>query len=198
MLDKQLLTDKFNLFLNNFIDHIPLIVLSIIIFIIFYIIAEYYKTNVIDFKKSKNSFYSEQENETSTSLIYHELSWMTYYSIIIFGLIVSLVNIGFNVATIITLLGTVGLALSLSLQETLKNMISGIYIGINKLFNIGDIIILKPFINVNTTIGKIIDFNLYYTTLLDSNNQISMVPNSLIQNNILTNLTLSKKMFNNI
>lgn len=201
MLDTNYISEKLNLFFNNFIDTIPSLLLSIIIFVFFYIIAEYYRTSIIrnEKKTQKNVLELEQEtllysNNLNKNLIYYQLSWMTYYSIIVFGLIISLVNLGFNVATIIALLGSVGLALGLALQETLKNMISGIYIGINKLFKIGDIISLKPLVgNTNLTFGKIIDFNLYYTTLIDSNNQINMIPNSIIQSNILTNITLSNE-----
>lgn len=197
MLDSNQIYNKFNLFLNNFIDILPSLLLSIIIFVFFYIIAEYYKTSIIYDENKTQKYTIGQEMLTNNdnlnkNLIYHQLSLMVYYSIIIFGLIVSLVNLGFNVATIIALLGSFGLALGLALQETLKNMISGIYIGINKLFKIGDIISLKPLIgNTNITFGKIIDFNLYYTTIIDVNKQSIIIPNSMIQNNILINIPSS-------
>lgn len=202
MLDSKYIYEKINVFTNNFIDALPSLLLSIIIFIIFYVIAEYYRTNIIVNQKKiqKNDLDQETLNydNLNINLIYYQLSRMIYYSIIIFGLIVSLVNLGFNVATIIALLGSIGFALSLALQETLKNMISGIYIGINKLFRIGDLISLKPLGGTtNNTFGKIIDFNLYYTTLADANNQITLIPNSIIQNNILTNITLSNEILSN-
>jgi small-conductance mechanosensitive channel len=220
-MDTKYLSKKFNLFLNNIVDNIPTFLTSIFIFIIFYIIAEYYQTNIIppkiklikseqelqEMQESKlymnidtgNNNYNndddDDDDETNTrekKLIYYQLNWLVYYSIIIFGLIFSLVNLGFNVATIITLIGSMGLALGLALQETIKNLISGIYISINKLFSIDDIISIKPLGNLNSTLGKIIDFNLNYTTIIDNNNIISMIPNSFIQNNILTNITISE------
>jgi small-conductance mechanosensitive channel len=191
------ISEKFYLFINNLVDNIPSIILSIFIFIIFYIIAEYYKSNLIPQKTKliKSEIEMEYVQELSSyknDLIYYQLSWLVYYSIIIFGLLVSLVNLGFNVATIITLLGSIGFALALALQDSIKNIISGIYIGINKLFKIGDLISLKPLGNLNATYGRIIDFSLYYTTIVDNNNVISMIPNSIIQSNILTNISLSK------
>jgi len=194
-MDTNYISEKINLFLNYLVDNIPSLLISIFIFVIFYIIAEYYKSIIIS-KKTKliNSEVKieEQHNVYNNNLIYYQLSWLIYYSIIIFGLLVSLVNLGFNVATIITLLGSIGFALALALQDSIKNIISGIYIGINKLFKIGDIISLKPLGNINSTNGRIINFNLYYTTIIDQNNTISMIPNSIIQSNILTNITLSK------
>lgn len=196
-MDTNYITKKFNTFFENFVDNIPTLLTSIFIFIIFYIIAEYYKSVIIPQKTKliKSEIEMELEQEQSpynNDLIYYQLSWLVYYSIIIFGLLVSLVNLGFNVATIITLLGSIGFALALALQDSIKNIISGIYIGINKLFKIGDIVSLKPLGNINATYGRIIDFSLYYTTIVDNNNVISMIPNSIIQSNILTNITLSE------
>lgn len=196
-MDTNYITKKFNTFFENFVDNIPTLLTSIFIFVIFYIIAEYYKSIIIPQKTKliKSEIEVELEQEQSpynNDLIYYQLSWLVYYSIIIFGLLVSLVNLGFNVATIITLLGSIGFTLALALQDSIKNIISGIYIGINKLFKIGDMVSLKPLGNLNATYGRIIDFSLYYTTIVDDNNVISMIPNSVIQSNILTNITLSE------
>lgn len=214
-MDTAYIKEKLNMMLNDLIDKTPIILLSIFIFIIFYVLAEYYKSVIIPpkikLKKSeteqiqqirtemkeeiKQEIKQEIKNEDTIyddSLIYNQLSWLVYYSIIVFGLIVSLVNLGFNVATIIALLSSIGFTLGLALQDSVKNIISGIYISVNKLFKIGDIIQLKPLGNLNSTQGTIIDFSLYYTTIVNSNNIISMIPNSLVQSNILTNITLSE------
>ncbi len=215
MIDTNYLMDKLKMFGNGLIDMLPNIIFSIFIFVIFYIIAEYYKSNTInskanlidstksifdkDFKFEESYLYQEHSLENDNlgnNLIYYQLNWIVYYTIIVFGLIISLVNLGFNVATILALLGSIGLALGLAFQETLKNIISGFYIAISKLFKIGDIITLKP-LGLNTiTSGRVIDFNLYYTTIINQFKQISVIPNSLIQNNILTNLSISRKNFN--
>jgi small-conductance mechanosensitive channel len=215
MIDTNYLMGKFKIFSNELVDHIPNTILSIFIFIIFYIIAEYYKSSTIGSKaklinSSKSIFDSNskfeietnlyQETETNmdtldNNLIFYQINWIIYYSIIVFGLIISLVNLGFNVVTIFTLLGSIGLALGLAFQETLKNIISGVYIALSKLYKIGDLITIKPIGNENSTSGRIIDFNLYYTTIINQYKQISIIPNSIIQNNILTNITMSKNNF---
>ena len=217
-------TDKFTSYLNQVVDFLPTLLSSIFLFVIFYMVAEYYKEKIINIKKKVRKFTKkeiqlqnlinlkneqtqeqkqeqeqEQEQEQdddnyNNDLIYYQLSWIIYYSIIIFGLIVSLVNLGFNVATILTVLGSVGLAMGLALQETIKNIISGVYISVSNIFKIGDIISLKPLGNLNSTYGKILDYNLYYTTILEpTRNVISVIPNSVIQNNILTNISLSRR-----
>lgn len=210
-MDKKYFSDKLSSMVDNFVNHIPLILSSIFIFVIFYLVADYYKLNVIPKKnhlmkseqeqmmETKEGNGNENENENlNNDLIYYQLSWVGYYSIIIFGLLVSLVNLGFNVVTIVTLLGSVGLALGLALQHTITDIISGINIIINNLFKIGDEIILVPLGNTNPTFGKIVDFNLYNTTIVEpSTDNVSTIPNSIIQKNILTNITLSEKIFSN-
>jgi len=215
MIDIGYLMDKLKMFTDGIVNMLPNILLSIFIFIIFYIMAEYYKSSTIGSKlklidssktffdkdskfEQESNLYQESELNEDTlnnNLIYYQMNWIVYYTIIVFGFIVSLVNLGFNVATILTLLGSIGLALGLAFQETLKNIISGVYIALAKLFKIGDLITLKPLGNLNVTSGRVIDFNLYYTTLINQHKQISVIPNSIIQNNILTNLSISKKNF---
>lgn len=208
---------ELDLYFKEFLKTLPSLLLSIFVFIIFYIIAEYYKTGIIKEKK-KNEVSSDDlynisisehkseiqlktqmevvRNEANNDLIFYQLSWIVYYSIIIFGLIFAFVNLGFNVATIIALLSSIGFALALAMQKTLQNIVSGIYISTNELFRLGDVIALNSLGNENYTFGKIIDFNLYYTTVLNkSDNLVSVIPNSTIQNNILTNLTISKINF---
>jgi small-conductance mechanosensitive channel len=189
LVDTDYIYNKFNSVKNSFIDILPLLLSSIFIFIIFYVIARYYEHS-IDKPKVNQEAINNADN-INDNLIYNQLNKMIYYSIIIFGLVLSLVNLGFNVATIIALLGSIGLAFGLAFQDTLKNMISGIYIALNELFAIGDIVSIKPFTNTNNsnnnaTFGKIVDFNLNYTTIMDLDNHTSIIPNSVIQNNILT------------
>jgi len=199
------INEKISEYANNVLNILPSVILSIIIFIIFYIIAEYYKEQFIIINKQKSFIVKQEiildnnskiEEEQKLDLINYQLGWMLYYSIIIFGSITALVNLGFNIATIVTLLGSIGLTLGLALQDTIKNIISGIYISINKLFSIGDLISLKLLGNSNGIYGKIIEFNLYYTTIYNQQtNTISLIPNSTIQTNILTNLTLSEQKY---
>ena len=168
------------------IDFIPVLLLSIFIFIIFYVIAEYFRKFTISDLRNNN-----QEQKT-INIVYYQLLIIIYYSIIILGLIFALVNLGFNIPTIITILGTVGLALGLAFQETFKNIIASLYISMNNLYSIGDIIMINVLSNVNNTIGKVVDFDLYTTKLIDSKTKLlTIIPNNTISNNIIVNVTRS-------
>ena len=186
-MDLDFLHKKFDEFKSNVVDFIPTLLLSIFILIIFYIIAEYFKKYMITSIKMNNQ---EQQN---ISIIYYQLSTIIYYSILVMGLIFALVNLGFNVATIITILGTIGLALGLAFQETFKNIIASVFIGINNLYTIGDIVMIKVLGNQNLTIGKVVDFNLYTTKIIEmKTNLLTIIPNSTISNNIISNISRSQ------
>ena len=200
-MNTTIINDKFESIKTQAINIAPTLLTSIIIFILFYVVAEYVKNYFMTIKTYTTS--SEQISipkiqpsnsktftELNRNLVFNQLGKMLYYGIIITGAIFAFVNLGFNVGTVLTLLGTVGLAIGLALQDTLKNIISGIYIAISSTFKLGDIISLKPLGSINPTIGEVIDFNLYYTTLIDpKTNQITIIPNSSLQNNLITNLS---------
>jgi small conductance mechanosensitive channel len=167
---------------------LPKIVESIFIFIIFLVIA-----NIIKSKSITDEEIIDDENNTNRNLIQHQISHLIFYIIIIIGLIFSIINIGFNLTTIITIFASFGLAIGIAMQGTLSNVISGIIISINNLFNIGDNIKINQILNSNTIYGKVIDFNLYFTRIKDPVSKLIInIPNSTIQNNLLTNVTRSK------
>lgn len=186
-MENQFWNDKISDIKNKMVDFLPGLLISIFIFIIFYVIAEKIHTLIV---KSHINKLSEQKN---INLIYYQLSEITYYSIIIMGLIFALVNIGFNVATIITILGSVGLTLGLAFQETFKNIISSVWIGLNNLYSVGEVISIKSLGSSNILSGTVLDFDLYTTKILESNtNLISVIPNNTINNNIVSNITRSQ------
>lgn len=189
-MDKEFWYKKFDEVKSNTIDFAPVVLLSIFIFIIFYVIAEYFRSFIASDVNNKT------QEQQSVNIIYYQLSVIAYYSIIIMGLIFALVNLGFNVATIITILGTVGLALGLAFQETFKNIIASVCISLNDMYTIGDVITIKLLSYQNPTIGKVIDFNLYTTKILElKTNILTIIPNSTINNNIVSNLTRSQDYF---
>lgn len=191
MINQSYLSNKIDNFKEKAIEYIPTIIISIFIYIIFYVIALYYKNHIID-KKVRTS--SGQEQITQQNLIYYELAYGVYYLILGAGLIFALVNLGFHIATILTILGTLGLAFGLAIQDSIKNLISGVYISIYQIFNVGEVIELKALSYANRTIGTVVDFNLYYTTLSEKNGALTVVPNLLIQTNLLTNLSRSNNL----
>ena len=168
---------------------LPKIFVSILIFIIFLVIANIIKNQYITDDKD----IIDDEYNSNRNLIQYQIANLIFYIIIIIGLIFSVINIGFNITTIITVFASLGLAIGIAMQGTLSNVISGVIISINNLFSIGEYIRINQLVNTNTIYGKVIDFNLYFTKIKDPVTKFLInIPNSSIQNNLLTNVTRSK------
>ena len=149
------------------------IALSIIIFIIFLCIAMIYKRAIM-------------QNQTK-NLIKYEIRMMFYWIIIFVGFLCSIIPLGIQPATLLAVFGTTGLALALALQGVLTNMVSGIYISVNNLFQIDDMIsIVDP--SGNRYKGTISKFSLFNTIILDSDKHEITIPNTYIQNNFIKKL----------
>ena len=143
-MDLTYIKNKLENIKNDMINFIPNLLVSILIFILFYVIANCVKNLMSNDSKQNNiyklgaeieaeveiDFESEQTSsqiltQMNKNLIFYQLSIIVYYGIITMGVIFALVHLGFNIGTVLAVLGSLGLALGLALQETLKNIISG-------------------------------------------------------------------------
>ncbi|MDO4268311.1 MAG: mechanosensitive ion channel [Eubacteriales bacterium] len=96
-------------------------------------------------------------------------------------------SIGIPSASIIAVLGSAGLAVGLSLQESLSNVAGGIVIMAMRPFIIGD------YIRFDDMEGTVSSIGLVYTTLVTSDSQKITVPNGAVANKVVTNTTAQKK-----
>ena len=156
------------------------IVVSIIIIIISLIIAKIIKNNI------SNKFIEKEDNENKNKIFYTVLASLIYYIIIFIGVIIALINLGYQLSTIFIVLGSVGLAIALAVQGTITQVVAGFVILFFRYFNIGD------FILCNGMTGYITDFNLLTTTLTDQAGIKVMIPNSSFTSSPFTNYTSNK------
>ena len=96
-------------------------------------------------------------------------------------------SLGIPSGSIIALLGSAGLAVGLSLQESLKNVAGGIFLMLMRPFGVGDFIIFK---DVEGTVDSI---GLVYTTLVTLDNRKITIPNGSISNDGVVNVTVQEK-----
>lgn len=90
-------------------------------------------------------------------------------------------QLGINTASIVTVLGTLMLAIGMSLQGSLANVAGGILILLMHPFRVGHYIICDYGEGTVSMIG------LFYTTLTTKDNRILTIPNSQISNCAVTN-----------
>lgn len=92
---------------------------------------------------------------------------------------------GFQVTSLVTILGTASLAIGLALQGSLANFAGGVLILLMKPFRVGDYIIE----NDKGCEGEVVSIDIFYTKLKTYDNKIVVIPNGNITASSLINLT---------
>lgn len=111
---------------------------------------------------------------------------VVYVATLAVGLVVILAIWGTGIALPVALLGALTVALSLALQDVLKNLVAGIYLLVEHPFSIGDNITLAPYT------GKVEDIKIRYTSLRTVDGQQVLIPNSMLFSSPVVNLSTSE------
>jgi small-conductance mechanosensitive channel len=91
--------------------------------------------------------------------------------------------LGLNWTGIIAVVGAVGLAISLALQDVLKNLFAGLYLLLERPFRIGD------HIDVRTFSGEVEDVRLRVTILRTTTGLQVIIPNAIVFTETILNRT---------
>ena len=103
-------------------------------------------------------------------------------------LISALATMGINTASLITVLGTCGVAVGLALKDSLSNFAAGVIIIFNKPFKKGD------YIETPDVEGSVDSINIFNTTLITSDNKEVVIPNGdLASEHIINYTTLGER-----
>ena len=92
---------------------------------------------------------------------------------------------GFDTASVAALIASAGVAIGLAVQGSLSNFAGGILILLLKPFVVGDYIIEDN----HGDEGTVKEIQLFYTKLLTVDNRTVVIPNGMLTNNSLTNVT---------
>lgn len=90
--------------------------------------------------------------------------------------------VGVPAASIVTLIGSMGLAVGLALQGSLSNLAGGVLIVLFKPFRAGDYIE-----TASGESGTVEEIGLFYTRLLMMDNRVSVIPNGSLSNGSIKN-----------
>ena len=101
--------------------------------------------------------------------------------IIVLGVLIVLGTLGAPPASLVTIVGAVGLAFSLAIQDILKNFFSGVYLLLERPFRVGDTIRVKD------QEGTVENIGVRTTTLRTRENVQVLVPNAVIFAEIVSN-----------
>lgn len=111
-------------------------------------------------------------------------------SVLKFGLYLILIlivcsNLGIELSQITVLFASAGVGVSLALQGTLSNFAGGVLILLLKPFTVGDYIIE----HTNKNEGTVKEIQVFYTKLTTIDSKTIVVPNGMLANNSITNVT---------
>ena len=106
---------------------------------------------------------------------------ISYYLLLLIVVIASLSQIGINTSSLVALIGAAGLAIGLSLQNSLQNFAAGVMLLIFKPFQKGDQI------ETGGTVGTVQQMGILVLELRTSDNKTVLIPNGSVFSSKITN-----------
>lgn len=107
--------------------------------------------------------------------------------VIVVTILAVLNQFGVQTASLIAVLGTIGLAIGLALQGTLSNIASGIMLLVLRPFNLGDAV------DIGSTTGVVDEIGLFVTEMHTFDNVAITMPNSKVWGNEIKNYSQNDK-----
>ncbi|MCO6148109.1 mechanosensitive ion channel family protein [Flavobacterium sp. NRK1] len=92
-------------------------------------------------------------------------------------------QLGIETTSLMALLGTIGIAVGLSLQGSLSNFAGGLLIVLFKPFRVGD------YIEAQGQAGTVNSIQIFSTRIITPNNQVVYLPNGTLSNNTIKNFS---------
>ena len=102
-------------------------------------------------------------------------------------------ELGINVTGIVVGLGFVGLAVAFAAQDTVENMIAGVFIIIDRPFREGERILLpKKLGGIYSSWGDVVEIGLRTTSVRSTDGVLLTIPNKLLTNDAVANFSHSE------
>lgn len=117
-------------------------------------------------------------------IVAHFLSNILYVVFFVMVIIASLTQLGLNTTSLVAVLGAVGLAVGLSLKNSLGNLAAGVILIVLRPFRVGH------YIEADGTSGIVKDIKIFATTLNTADNKVVTVPNGNIISGHIVNYSI--------
>ncbi|MGB1091376.1 MAG: mechanosensitive ion channel family protein [Oceanobacter sp.] len=98
-------------------------------------------------------------------------------------LVIALSQLGLDTTSVVAILGAAGLAIGLSLKDSLSHFAAGIMLITFRPFKVGN------YVEVDGVGGSVLEINLFSTILKTPDNRVVTVPNSNVFGNTMTNFS---------
>jgi len=153
------------------------IILAIGVVILSYVIAKLVSFSIIKVKDGKIN------DKIKSKLLMDFIAKVSTFIIVTIGLFIALKIVGFDLSTILVVIGSVGIGIALALKDFLTGCVNGIVIVYMNYYNIGDLI------QVDDLIAIVKDFNLVNTIVEDIEGIKHIIPNTTMVSDRFSNLS---------
>lgn len=175
-------TEEVNVFIRYVQDHIPNLIsfgIQVILAIVFFCIG---RMIIRWIRKIAGRMLERSSADKGVEQFVDSLLKFGLYAILIFTIAT---KFGVDTASVAAIIASAGVAVGLALQGSLSNFAGGVLILLLKPFVVGDYIIED---NHNNE-GTVREIQLFYTKLVTLDNRTVIIPNGMLTNNSLTNVT---------
>ena len=171
-----------NVFIQYLQDHIPNLIsfaIEIVLALIFFFLG---RIAIKWIRKLTRKMLERSNVDKGVETFLDSLLNFMLYGILLFTIAT---KFGFDTASVAALIASAGVAVGLAVQGSLSNFAGGILILLLKPFVVGDYIIEDN----HGDEGTVKEIQLFYTKLLTVDNRTVVIPNGMLTNNSLTNVT---------
>lgn len=175
-------TQEVNQFVQFFEDHIPDLVAFgvrvLLALVLFFIGSKIIKW----IRKVVRKSFERTNADAGVSQFVDSMLKFGLYALLLF---IIATKFGVESSSVAALIASAGVAIGLAVQGSLSNFAGGVLILLLKPFAVGDYIIVTQ----EGIEGTVKEIQIFYTKLATVDNQTVVVPNSILTNNSLTNVT---------
>lgn len=132
-------------------------------------------------KQIRSFIVTAMQKKGIDAMIISFTSIVVYFALVLFVIMAALNQLGIQTTSFIAIIGAAGLAVALSLQDSLANFAAGIMIVFFRWFKVGD------FIEAGGTTGIVENIQIFSTQLRTPDNKLIIVPNSNITSENIIN-----------
>jgi small conductance mechanosensitive channel len=162
---------------QDFLRFLPKLITAIITFLVFFILSKFAKKSI------RRLLAKNIEDDEMVKL----LSKLATWAILIFGTVLALDQVDFNVTGFVAGLGIAGFTIGFALQDITKNFIAGLLLLIRQPFNIGDVVEISDFS------GTVQNIDIRDTSIRTQDGDLVILPNADVLANPIKNFSGLKK-----
>ena len=175
----NLIMQKINLWLKEFIKLLPNILIAAVVLVVGLLLA-----NLI--QKLARKFFTKVSHNKALNRLFSTLVYVFVVGVTIFSAL-SILQLDKAVTSILAGAGIVGLALAFAFQDIAANFISGVFISFRRPISVGHIVKIKDYM------GKVEEINMRDTKLRTFQGQMVIIPNKDVYQNPIENFSLLGK-----